>query len=162
MLLPTTFTIPSVCAPRCFASRRAASVSAVSPLWEIPMTSVRSSTMGLRYRNSEAYSTSTGMRASSSSMYSPIKPACHEVPHAVRTTRSISKSSSSLRLRPASLAVPSSSRSRPPSVSRMLVGCSMISLSMKCEYPPRSIVVRSQSSVSTSFSTRLVSRSAMW
>ncbi len=48
MVLPTTLTIPSVCAPRRFASRSAASVSAVSPDCEMTMTSVCSSTSGLR------------------------------------------------------------------------------------------------------------------
>src|SRR2546425_4670407 len=85
MVEPTTFTRPSVRAPRRLASRRAASVSAVSPDCEIPTTSVRSSTIGLRYRNSEAYSTSDGMRASSSIMYSPISAECHEVLQAMRS-----------------------------------------------------------------------------
>ena len=43
---PTTFTMPSVFAPRRLASRIAASVSAVSPDWEITMHSVRSVTIG--------------------------------------------------------------------------------------------------------------------
>ena len=45
---PTWFTRPSVFAPRRFASRIAASVSAVSPDCEITMHSVLSVTIGLR------------------------------------------------------------------------------------------------------------------
>ena len=41
MVEPTAFTIPMVGAPRRFASRRAASVSAVSPDWLMASTSVR-------------------------------------------------------------------------------------------------------------------------
>jgi hypothetical protein len=48
MVDPTTFTSPIVRAPRSFASRTAASVSAVSPLWEMAITRVRSSTTGFR------------------------------------------------------------------------------------------------------------------
>ena len=40
MVEPTTLTSPMVRAPRRLASRMAASVSAVSPDWEMPMTSV--------------------------------------------------------------------------------------------------------------------------
>ena len=39
--------------------------------------------IGFLYLNSEAYSTSTGILAKSSNKYSPINPACHDVPHAV-------------------------------------------------------------------------------
>ncbi len=48
MVEPTTFTIPSARAPRCCASRIAASVSAVSPDCDITMHSVRSVTIGFR------------------------------------------------------------------------------------------------------------------
>ena len=64
----------------------AASVSAVSPDCEITMHSVRGVTIGLRYRNSDAYSTSTGIRAKSSISISPMSAECHEVPQAVMTT----------------------------------------------------------------------------
>ena len=39
--------------------------------------------IGFLYLNSEAYSTSTGILANSSIRYSPIKPACQEVPQAM-------------------------------------------------------------------------------
>src|SRR5919198_797280 len=94
MVDPTTFTSPSVLAPRRFASRIAASVSAVSPDCEITMLSVFFVTIGFRYRNSDAYSTSTGMRASSSMYSSPMSPECQLVPHAVMIIRSIACSSS--------------------------------------------------------------------
>ena len=48
MVEPTTFTTASVRAPRRFASRRAANVSAVSPDWEITMTKAFSSSSSLR------------------------------------------------------------------------------------------------------------------
>ncbi len=51
---PGTFTTPTVLPPSAFASLRAATVSAVSPDCEIPRTSVRASTSGARYRNSDA------------------------------------------------------------------------------------------------------------
>ena len=38
--------------------------------------------MGFLYLNSDAYSTSTGIRARSSIKYSATKPACQEVPQA--------------------------------------------------------------------------------
>jgi len=43
--------------------------------------------MGLRYLNSEAYSTSTGILAKSSNKYSPTKPACHDVPQPIMIMR---------------------------------------------------------------------------
>jgi hypothetical protein len=76
-------------APRRLASRIAASVSAVSPDCEITMQSVFAVTMGFLYRNSDAYSTSTGMRHSSSIISSPISAECHDVPHAVMMMLSI-------------------------------------------------------------------------
>ena len=48
MVEPTTFTIPRERAPRLFASRIAASVSAVSPDCEITMHSVLGPITGLR------------------------------------------------------------------------------------------------------------------
>ncbi|MNC92486.1 hypothetical protein D3C83_89220 [compost metagenome] len=54
MVLPTTLTIPSAAAARDFPSRRAASVSAVSPLWLMTNTTSVGRTIGSRYRNSEA------------------------------------------------------------------------------------------------------------
>ena len=57
------FVTATTVAPRARARRSAASVSAVSPNWVTPRTSVRRSTIGSRYRNSEATATSTGTRA---------------------------------------------------------------------------------------------------
>ena len=75
MELPTTLTMDSTRAPRRLASRMAARVSAVSPDWLMTMARVFASTMGSRYRNSDATSTSTGMRVSFSSTYLPTTPA---------------------------------------------------------------------------------------
>ena len=82
-LFASTFTMESTRAPRRLASLSDASVSAVSPDWEIPTTSVRSSTIGSRYRNSWARSTSVGMRAKDSISRRPMSPECQEVPHAM-------------------------------------------------------------------------------
>ncbi len=82
MLEPTTLQMPTTTAFAALANRIAANVSAVSPLWLMAITKSFSLMIGLRYLNSEAYSTSTGMRAYSSIKYSPTKPACHDVPHA--------------------------------------------------------------------------------
>ena len=73
--LPTTLTMDRTRAPRFFASRKAARVSAVSPDWLMISTSVLESTIGSRYRNSDARSTSTGIRVSFSSTYLPTTPA---------------------------------------------------------------------------------------
>src|SRR3989338_9188106 len=80
--LPFTFTIDKTFALFLFASLIAANVSAVSPDWEIAMTRVFLLIIGCLYLNSEAYSTSTGIFASSSSINSPAKAECHEVPQA--------------------------------------------------------------------------------
>jgi len=53
------------------------------------MQSVRLFTIGFLYRNSDAYSTSTGIRVNSSSMCSPINAECQLVPQAVMTMLSI-------------------------------------------------------------------------
>jgi hypothetical protein len=55
--------IASTRAPRLRARRIAASVSAVSPDCEIPITRSSGPTIGFRYRYSEAMSISTGTRA---------------------------------------------------------------------------------------------------
>ncbi len=125
------FTMPMVRAPRALASLSAASVSAVSPDWLIAITRVPSWRTGFRYRNSEAYSTSTGIPASSSSMYSPRSAACQLVPQAMMTIRVIFASSSSLSVMPPKRAIPSSSISRPLITSRRESGCSKISFIMK-------------------------------
>ena len=44
--------------------------------------------IGFLYLNSEAYSTSTFNRAKSSIKYSPINPACQDVPQAIIIIRS--------------------------------------------------------------------------
>ncbi len=66
MVLPTTFTSPSTVDPMADATRMASSVSAVSPDCEIASASVPGTTICVRYRYSEAYSTSTGIPDSSS------------------------------------------------------------------------------------------------
>ena len=66
MVEPTTFTMPTTVEPAPFATRSASSVSAVSPDCEIAIVSVPGTRSSRRYRNSEAYSTETGMPASSS------------------------------------------------------------------------------------------------
>src|SRR5690606_17916335 len=85
---PTTLQTPMMMAPRSFASSIAASVSAVSPDWETAITTSPSRMTGLRYLNSDAYSTSTGMRQNSSKRYSATRPACHDVPQATMMMRS--------------------------------------------------------------------------
>src|SRR6478609_4192044 len=85
---PTTLQTPNITAPFDLASSIAASVSAVSPDCDIAITTSPSLITGLRYRNSDAYSTSTGMRQNSSKKYSDTKPACHDVPQATIKIRS--------------------------------------------------------------------------
>lgn len=85
MVLPTTLQIASVGCPFRFISRRAASVSMVSPLCVIANSKVFIPIGGLRYRSSLAYSTSTGIRAKCSIMYSPTSAECQLVPQAVST-----------------------------------------------------------------------------
>ena len=84
---PTTLTMPSTVAPRSLASSIAENVSSVSPDWLIAMTTVPSSMIGLRYRNSLAYSVSAGMRANCSNRNSPTRQAWNAVPQAVRISR---------------------------------------------------------------------------
>ena len=91
-------------------------------------------------------------------MYSPISAECHDVPQAVMTIRSTCLNSSSLRLRPETREVPSSSRRWPRSVLQRLSGCSQISLSMKCGKPLRSTIARSQSIWFTGLLIRIVWR----
>mmetsp|Transcript_58035 Transcript_58035/g.138153 ORF Transcript_58035/g.138153 Transcript_58035/m.138153 type:complete len:265 (-) Transcript_58035:886-1680(-) len=170
---PTVLTIPSTRQPASLAWRSAARVSAVSPDWEMTMTmssSGRSTTE--RYLNSEAYSTSTGMRQSDSSMYSPTSAACHDVPHAQKMIRrhfwSFSRTDHFSSPSPMRFSIPPSMidgspctcgssgavgekpkvgeggcealiRTRPRMHISSDRGCSWISLSMKCLYPPFSI-----------------------
>ena len=79
---PTTLQTPKTKAPLDFANLMAASVSAVSPDCEMAMMTSFSVMIGFLYLNSEAYSTSTGILAKSSKMYSATKPACQDVPQA--------------------------------------------------------------------------------
>ena len=60
---PTTLQIETILAPFLLASRAAARVSAVSPDWLTAITSVSLEISGLRYLNSEEWSTHTGTRA---------------------------------------------------------------------------------------------------
>ena len=90
---PTTLTIPSTVAPRSLASSTAANVSRVSPDWLIVITTVPSSMIGLRYRNSLAYSVSVGIRARCSNKNSPTKAAWNAVPQAVIMSRFVRVSS---------------------------------------------------------------------
>ena len=75
--------IPKVSAPFSLAISNAAKVSAVSPDCEIAITMSFLVIIGFLYLNSEAYSTSTFIRAKSSIRYSPINPACQDVPQAI-------------------------------------------------------------------------------
>ena len=122
--LATTFTRPNTSAPRRRASCTAASVSAVSPDWLIASTAVWESRIGLRYRNSLAYSTSTGRRARVSMTYSATSAACQEVPHATRIKRSIRARSRSNGARPPSTTSPSAGLSRPRRALATESGCS--------------------------------------
>ena len=74
MVDPITLTMDRIRAPRRLASRRAASVSMVSPDWLMTRARVRSVTMGSLYRNSEASATSTGLRRYFSSTYLAAMP----------------------------------------------------------------------------------------
>ena len=130
MVLATLLQIPSVRKPLRRLSRKAPNVSAVSPLWLMAKTSVLPLMGVLRWRNSLAYSTSTGILASCSIRYSLTRAACNAVPHPVSTTRETSRNSAAVTFKPPSLAVHSSVFSRPRMASRTECGCSKISLSM--------------------------------
>src|SRR5512136_2745007 len=77
---PTTFVRATVGQFRAFAARMAQRVSAVSPDWVTARTGFR--TGGTAYLNSEAWSTRTGMSASSSRRYFAMRPEWYEVPQA--------------------------------------------------------------------------------
>ena len=127
------------------ASRKPASVSAVSPDCEMGMQRVPSSTTGSRYRYSEPRSTSTGRRASPSIMNLPTSAACHEVPQATTSTFRSRRSCSSGSGRVSKKTSPVSGSILPASVSRMARGCSWISFNMKWRYPPFSAITGDQS-----------------
>src|SRR5205814_2293363 len=118
MVLATLLQMPRVRNPLRWLSRNAPRVSAVSPLWLMAKTSVLPLIGVLRWRNSLAYSTSTGMLASCSMRYSPTSAACNAVPQPVSTTRETSRSSAAVMFSPPSLAVHSSVLSRPRMASR--------------------------------------------
>ena len=102
---------------------------------------VDASIIGSLYRNSDAISTSTGILQNSSIMNLPTREACQDVPHDVKTILFIpdmSSLDSPISLRKTS---PVSSDILPRNVSVMAVGCSNISFSMKCRYPPFSAIV---------------------
>ena len=92
-------------------------VSAVSPDCEIAITMSFSEMIGFLYLNSEAYSTSTGILANSSIRYSPMSPACQEVPHAMMVIFCARFSLSKLSQIPAILIMPSSTNNLPLKVS---------------------------------------------
>src|SRR5437867_2233785 len=96
----------------------AASVSAVSPDWLIPMTRLLGVMIGSRYRNSEALSTSTGTRASDSIINFPTCAACSDVPIPTICRRSTPAKKSALPSSRPTVTV-SSVPIRPRNVSRM-------------------------------------------
>ena len=110
---PTTLHTPKTKAPLDFANLIAASVSAVSPDCDIAITTSFSVITGLRYLNSDAYSTSTGILAKSSKIYSATKPACHYVPQATIIIRLAFKNFSILSSIPAMRIIPSLANKRP-------------------------------------------------
>ena len=140
---PTTFTRPSVRAPRRFASRIAASVSAVSPDCEITMHSVlvvddRVAVAELR----RVLDLDRDARAAPRSSYSPISAECQLVPHAVMMMWSTLQQLLARQVQPAELRdALLERRGGRASCSRCVCGCSKISLSMKCSKPPCSICV---------------------
>ena len=150
ILDPTTLQTPKTCAPASFAVFIAASVSAVSPLWEIAMTTSSGRIMGFRYLNSDAYSTSTGIRVNSSSKYSATKPACQLVPQPKMRIREAFCHLSQWSSIPAILISPNFRFMRPLIESRIDRGCSKISFSIKCSYPAFSMASSSISNAWTS------------
>ena len=135
MVLPTTLTKPRVSTFCRFASRTAASVSAVSPLCDMTITTSSSKRIGSRYLNSLAYSTSTGVRHKVSKRYSPTRALCHEVPHAQMTKRLALTSLSMTFTSPPKRMKFLLASMRPRMQFSRTCGCSITSLSMKCLYP---------------------------
>ena len=150
MELPTTFTIPRTLAPLAFDSLRAASESAVSPDWLMITTRVPSSMMGSRYLYSEARSTSTGILAIPSNTYLLVIPAWYAEPQATIMILSIFCISSSV-IFSSSITI-SQPLMRGEKVSVIAFGCSYISFSIKCSYPPFSAASTSHSIWVDSFS----------
>ena len=119
-------------APLALASLIAERVSAVSPDCDTAITMSCSEIIGFLYLNSDAYSTSTGIRTRSSIKYSATKPACQEVPQATIMIRSAFKNFFSYWLSPPILIVFLSTNKRPLRVSKIDLGCSFTSFSIKC------------------------------
>jgi hypothetical protein len=101
----------------------------VSPDWDTARVRVFRSRTGSRYRNSLAISISTGMRVQCSMAYLATSPAWNAVPQATTNTLSTARMASSLIRTSSRRWTPA--RTRPRMVSRMAMGCSWISLSMK-------------------------------
>ena len=118
---PTTLVMARLRPPQVLAFFKARRVSAVSPDWVIP----RSSVLGrnCRLRNSEATSTSTGRPAARTKRFLASIPAWYEVPQAMMVTLSSDIISSSL-MPKESLTSPSISDILPAMVSLMALGCS--------------------------------------
>ena len=146
MLLPTAFTTPKIKAPFALALSNATKVSAVSPLCEMAIITSPACITGFRYLNSEAYSTSTGMRAKVSIKYSANKPACQLVPQATMIIRGADKKAGRCCSIPLMIIFPSAANSLPRNPSKTVSGCSIISFSIKCSYPPFSMADSSISS----------------
>ena len=155
MLEPMAFTIPYMNAPFLFASSTAARVSAVSPLCDMATTTSSGVMTGLRYLNSEAYSTSTGTRQRSSISCFPISPACHDVPHATIMKRFASSISLVWSCTARRYTLPGWLLDTCPLMQfSKHSGCSNISFSIKCSYPPFSICPSLRSTVCISGARR--------
>ena len=142
---PTAFTIPKMKAPCSFARSKAINVSAVSPLWDMAMMTSPWLMTGFRYLNSEAYSTSTGIRHRASIMYSAIKPACQLVPQATITILLASVKTERCWSIPANVKIWFSESNLPLKQSVKLAGWSKISFNIKWSKPPFSICANSMS-----------------
>ena len=131
ILLSITLHIDITLAPFLFASFTAARVSAVSPDWDMAITSVFLSARGFLYLNSEPRSTSVGILQNSSMRNLPIRAACHDVPQAMMYILFIPFISVSVIEMPSSRTLPVSSDILPLNVSVTALACSNISFSMK-------------------------------
>ena len=129
---PTALQIPYTKAPFSRASSMAANVSAVSPDCEMAITTSLGLITELRYLNSEAYSTSTGILQNVSIKYLPINPLCHEVPQASITIRLALSSVCLLSMIAASFTSLRSTLTLPFIQLIRHSGCSNISFSIKC------------------------------
>ena len=135
--------------PICFAIRRAAKESAVSPDWLIMSTSVPSSKIGLRYLNSLATSTSTGILDKPSKIYFAVTPVWYAEPQATIIIFLIALISSSVIFSSSITTLPSCNLGF--KVSATAFGCSYTSFNIKCSYPPFSAASTSHSICVDSF-----------